>query len=101
MTTTPPPRAPDIEAALRRLRLSAIRKLSPELLVSAKTQRWSPEEFLRTLIEAEIASRDESNVRTRLKTAAFPVIKHLDEFDVAQSSVKPATFEYLSSLEWV
>jgi hypothetical protein len=23
----------------------------PELLITAKTQRWSPEEFLRTLIE--------------------------------------------------
>ena len=37
MTATPPPLAPDLEAALRRLRLSAIRKLSPELLVTAKT----------------------------------------------------------------
>ncbi len=100
--SAPAPLLPaDLDAGLRRLRLSAIRQISPELLVSAKTQRWSPEEFLRTLIEAEIASRDESNTRTRLKTAAFPVIKHLDEFDLSQSSLKPATFEYLSSLEWV
>jgi hypothetical protein len=32
-----------------------------ELLVTAKTQRWNPEEFLRTLVEAEIAARDASN----------------------------------------
>ena len=27
--------------------------------------------------------------------------KALDEFDIAQSSVKPATFAYLASLEWI
>src|SRR5450631_4289454 len=101
MTTTPPPLAPDLEAALRRLRLSAIRKLSPELLVTAKTQRWKPEEFLRTLIEAEITSRDLSNARARMKAASFPVTKTLEEFDVAASSVKQQTFDYLSSLEWI
>jgi DNA replication protein DnaC len=69
-------------------------------LVTARTQRWKPEEFLRTLIEAEIA-RDASNAVNRLKAAAFPVTKTLEEFDVAASSVKPATFAYLSGLEWV
>jgi DNA replication protein DnaC len=101
MSTAPPALPADIEAGLRRLRLSAIRALSPELLVTAKTQRWKPEEFLRTLIEAEIASRDASNAVNRLKVAAFPVTKTLDEFDVAASSLKPATFAYLSGLEWV
>ena len=61
MSTTPPALPADIEAGLRRLRLRAMRSLSPELLVTAKTQRWKPEEFLRTLVEAEIASRDASN----------------------------------------
>ena len=101
MSTAPPPLPADIEAGLRRLRLRAVRSLSPELLVTAKTQRWKPEEFLRTLVEAEIASRDASNTASRLKAAAFPVTKTLDEFDVAASSVKQTTFDYLSSLEWV
>jgi DNA replication protein DnaC len=97
----PPPLAADLESGLRRLRLSAIRKLSPELLVTAKTQRWKPEEFLRTLIEAELASRDLSNARVRMKVAAFPVTKSLDEFDTKASSVPKETFEYLASLEWI
>src|SRR6202034_1690861 len=101
MSTTPPPLAADIEVGLRRLRLSAMRTLSPELLVTAKTQRWKPEEFLRILVEAEIASRDASNARNRLKAAAFPVTKTLDEFDIAASSVQKATFDYLSGLEWI
>jgi DNA replication protein DnaC len=101
MSTTPPPLAADLNSGLRRLKLAAMRRLAPELLVTAKTQRWNPEEFLRTLIEAEITSRDESNARTRMRQASFPVAKRLDEFDVAASSIPKATFDYLASLEWI
>jgi len=99
--TTPPPLPADLAEGLKRLKMAAIRRLAPELLVTAKTQRWTPEEFLRTLIEAEIASRDQSNVRTRMRQAAFPVTKTLEEFDLAASSIPPATFDYLASLEWI
>ena len=81
--------------------MAAMRRLAPELLVTAKTQRWSPEEFLRTLVETEITARDESNARTRMRTAAFPVTKRLEDFDVAASSIPQATFDYLASLEWI
>jgi DNA replication protein DnaC len=101
VNTSPPALAPDLIEGLRRLKLAAMRALAPELLVTAKTQRWSPEEFLRTLIEAEIAARDASNARTRLKAAAFPVVKTLEEFTVAASSIPQATFDYLASLEWI
>ena len=101
MSTAPPPLAADLNDGLRRLKMAAMRRLAPELLVTAKTQRWNPEEFLRTLVEAEITARDESNARTRMRTAAFPVTKRLDEFDVAASSIPPATFDYLASLEWI
>ncbi|MBA2767857.1 MAG: ATP-binding protein [Sporichthyaceae bacterium] len=81
--------------------MAAMRRLAPELLVTAKTQRWNPEEFLRTLVEAEITARDASNARTRLRQAAFPVTKTLEDFDLATSSIPVATFDYLASLEWV
>ena len=96
-----PPLPADLAAGLKRLKLAAMRRLAPELLVTARTQRWKPEELLRTLVEAEITSRDESNTRTRLRTAAFPVTKTLEEFDVTASSVPRSTFDYLASLEWI
>jgi hypothetical protein len=65
---TAPPLAPDLVAGLRRLKLAAVRRIAPELLVTARTQRWNPEEFLRTLVEAEITSRDESNTLYRAKS---------------------------------
>ena len=99
--TTPAPLAPDLAAGLRRLKLAAMRRLAPELLITAKTQRWAPEEFLRTLVEAEITARDASNARTRMKQATFPVTKTLAEFDRSASSIPGATLDYLASLEWV
>lgn len=99
--SSPPPLAADLTEGLKRLKMAAMRQLAPELLVTAKTQRWSPEEFLRTLVEAEIAARDESNARARMRAAGFPVTKTLDGFDVAASSIPVATFDYLASLEWI
>ena len=64
--TTPPPLPTDLNEGLKRLKMAAMRRLAPELLVTAKTQRWNPAEFLRirvrtldasrTLIEAEISA---------------------------------------------
>ncbi len=101
MTGPTPALAPDLHAGLRRLKLAAMRALAPELLLTAKTQRWAPEELLRTLVEAEICARDAAGARHRLKAAAFPVVKTLEEFDVAASSIPRATFDYLASLEWI
>ena len=57
--------------------------------------------MLCTLVEAEITARDASNTWARLKAATFPVVKTLDEFDLAVSSIPAPTFAYLSSLEWI
>ena len=101
MTAAAPPLAPDLAAGLRRLKLAAIRQLAPELLITARTQRWAPEELLRTLIEAEITARDASNAATRMKSAAFPVMKTLEELDRSACSIPGPTLDYLASLEWI
>jgi len=101
VSTAAPVLAADLEAGLKRLKLAAVRRLAPEVLVRAKTQRWSPEEMLRTLVNAEITARDESNARARMKAAGFPVTKAIDEFQLSLSSIPQATFDYLCSLEWI
>ena len=97
--TAPAPLSADLTEALRRLKLATVRHLAPEVLQTAKVQRWTPEEVLRTLIEAECAARDESNQRGRLRGAGFPITKTLEEFDLGVSSVPQSTFDYLASLE--
>ena len=74
---------------------------APEVLQTAKTQRWTPEELLRTLVEAECSARDASRRATRMRAAGFPVVKSLEEFQLSSSSVPKATFDYLVSLEWI
>ncbi len=101
MSTAAPPLPADLEAGLRRLKLATVRRIAPEVLLSAKTQRWAPEETLRTFVEAEVAARDASMAAARLKAAGFPVRKSLEGFDVSASSIPRPTLEYLASLEWV
>jgi DNA replication protein DnaC len=96
-----PPLAADLVAGLKRLKLAQVRAIAAEVLHTARTQRWKPEEVLRVLIEAEIAARDDSNTRSRRRSAAFPVVKTLDEFNVSLSSVPQASFDYVASLEWI
>ena len=96
-----PPLPADLVEWLRRLKLATMREQAPEVLQSAKTQRWGAEEVLRSLLQAEIAARDEANRRIRLKQAGFPVPKTLETFKVTESSILRPTFEYLASLEWV
>lgn len=91
----------DLERGLKRLKLRAVREMAPEVLQTAKVQRWAPEELLRTFVEAEISARDAANLRARLRSASFPVRKSMDEFKVAESAVPQTTFEYLASLEWI
>ncbi|MCW2679979.1 MAG: transposase [Frankiales bacterium] len=67
-----------------------------------QTQRWTPEELLRALVEVEItAARDASNTRLRGKQASFPTVKTIEGFDLAASSIGPQTWAYLTSLEWI
>ena len=92
---------PELKAGLRRLRLRGMRELAPELLQTATTQRWPPHELLATLVREEIASREASNQRARLRAAGFPAPKTLESFDIKASSLPRATFEFLASLEWL
>jgi DNA replication protein DnaC len=96
-----PALAPDLELGLRRLKLRVIRSLAPEILQTAKVQRWAPDELLRMLVEAEVTARDQANEANRRRQAGFPVAKSIEEFKVAESSVPQATFDYLASLEWI
>jgi len=66
---------------------------APDVLQPAKTQRWTPEDLLRTLVEAEIAAREAPNARARLKAATFPTRKTLEEFDLVTSPVKRQSFD--------
>ena len=98
-TAAPVPQ--DVIDGLRRLRLATSREQAAEVLQTARTQRWPPEDVPRTLITAEIAGREHANRQIRLKQAGFPATKTLESFDVGASSIPRPTFDYVASLEWI
>ena len=67
-----PPLPEDVHALLRRLRMPHTRAAAPEVLATARSQRWEPVEVLRALFTAEVAGRDRSALATRRARAAFP-----------------------------
>lgn len=48
ISDTSPPALPDaLETALRRMRLPYLRNAAPEILATARAQRWDPAEVVR------------------------------------------------------
>jgi DNA replication protein DnaC len=96
-----PPLDAELERLLRRMRLPHIRRAAPEILATAKAQRWDPTEVLKALLVEEVAGRDRSALATRRTHAAFPTGKTFDTWDPALCSIPAATQQALRTLEWV
>ena len=113
MTATPPlsvpkagvPAAPalpaEVEQLLRRMRLPHIRRVAPEVVATARSQRWEPVEVLRVLLAEEVAGRERSALATRRSTAGFPTGKTFGAWDPSLSSIPAPTQQALRTLEWV
>jgi DNA replication protein DnaC len=97
----PPPIPDELQAVLRRMRLPYVRKAAPEVLATARAQRWDPAEVLRVLIAAEIAGRDTATRATRRKAAGFPTGKTFESWDEQGSSIPAPTQSALRTLEWL
>ena len=104
MTTgapAPPPLDADLEALLRRMRLPHIRRAAPEVLATAKAQRWEPAEVLAR--PAHRGSRRPGPLRAGHPPgpAAFPTGKTFAAWDDALSSIPAPTQPALRTLEWI
>jgi DNA replication protein DnaC len=96
-----PPLDAELEALLRRMRLPHIRRVAPEVLATARAQRWEPTEVLRALLVEEVAGRDRSSTATRRASAGFPTGKTFDVWDPSLSSIPAPTQSALRTLEWI
>lgn len=96
-----PPLPADLEALLHRMRLPHIRRTAPEVLATARSQRWDPAEVLKVLLNDEVAGRERSALATRRVEAAFPTGKTFATWDQGLSSIPAPTQTALRTLEWV
>jgi len=91
----------DVQALLHRLRLPHIRRHAPDVIATAKAQRWEPVEVLRALLTEEAAGRERSALATRRAGAGFPTGKTFDAWNPGASSIPAPTQQALRTLEWV
>ena len=97
----PPPIDAGLDQLLRRMRLPHMRRIAPEVLATAKAQRWEPAEVLKALLAEEAAGRERSALATRRAAAAFPTGKTFDAWKPELSSIPAPTQQALRTLEWI
>jgi DNA replication protein DnaC len=100
-TPAPPPLPDELERLARRLRLPYLRQAAPEVLATARSQRWDPAEVVRVLLIEEAAGRDKATIRMRRRASGLPAGKTFDVWDEAASAVPAATQHSLRTLEWL
>ena len=91
----------ELAGLLHRMRLPHMRKAAPEVLATAKAQRWDPAEVLKVLLAEEVAGRERSALATRRAAAGFPTGKTFDAWNPDASSIPAPTQQALRTLEWV
>ena len=96
-----PPLPDELEALMRQLKMPHARAIAPELMATARTQRWDPAEIIKALLTEETTGRARSMLATRRKEAGFPTGKTFDIWDASLCSIPAPTQQALRTLEWI
>ena len=96
-----PPIPEELAKICTRMRLPYLRKAAPDVLATARAQRWDPAEVVRVLLGEEVVGRDAATRRMRRKTANFPTGKTFSSWRPEESSIPEATQNALMTLQWV
>jgi hypothetical protein len=110
MTTTPakpvaplsvPSLSADLDAGLRRLKLAAIRRTAPEVLLIAKTNAGPPKKYFgpSSKLNWQHAMPPTSSTGSRWPGSRSP--RHWSRSTWPAPPVWPKVFDHLSSLEWI
>jgi DNA replication protein DnaC len=68
----------------------------------ARAEQWPYERFLETLLEPRWFARDASGARMRIRHAAFPALKTLEDFDwTAQPTAERPLVLHVAQLAWI
>lgn len=94
--------ATELAHLFRQLKAPAAARALPKLADRARAEEWSYEKFAAALLKTETESRDSHGGQARIKTARFPALKMLEEFDFAfQTSLKRNTVLHLGQLDFL
>src|SRR6201981_335543 len=99
MTTKPEDNTPkglelsegQLEVHFRRLNLAHTRRIYKEVADRAEKESWSYCDFLALLLAEEVARRKQTRLQRLTRSAHFPFLKTIDEFDFSlQSTLRQA-----------
>jgi DNA replication protein DnaC len=100
VTTTPD--AVDLDTMLKRLHLANARRVWRDLVRRAEQEQWSHGQLLQTLLEEEVAHRRGTRLTRAVRSAAFPFLRTVEEFDFTyQSTLRLTTIGSLLAPDFV
>jgi DNA replication protein DnaC len=87
---------------LSKLKAPRVLERLEQTAARAREEQWPYEQFLEALLEAEVFARDASGARQRIRSAAFPAHKTLEDFDFkAQPGAEKPLIFHLAQLAWI
>lgn len=87
---------------LKELRLPAMAEMLDSYTKQAVSSSMSYVDFLSVLVSEEVSRKARRGVENRIKSAKFPILKSLDDFDYAfQPGINRKKVEELSSLRFI
>ena len=66
----------------RALKTPTIARVWDDLAAQARDLNWSHEEYLTAVLERQVADRESAGTTMRIRTAHFPAVKTLEEFNL-------------------
>jgi DNA replication protein DnaC len=76
----------ELDALLKRLHLASARRIWRRLVERAEKEEWSYRDFLGILVAEEIAQRQQTRLQRLSRSAVFPFLKTIDDFDFTYQS---------------
>lgn len=92
----------ELKKKMKTINLASVIGNFEELLIKSESNNDSYIDFLNSIIDYEINARTEKQLEKRMKLAAFPQYRTLDEFDLEeQQSLSTVQFKQLRELVWL
>ena len=76
----------DIDPLLKRLHLANMRHVWRDVIARAEREEWTYQALLETLIEEEVAHRRGTRLQRAVRSAKFPFLRTIEEFDFTYQS---------------
>ncbi len=94
--------AVELDALFKRLNLAHMRRIHKEVARQAEKESWSYCDFLALLLAEEVARRKQTRLQRLTRSAQFPFLKTIDEFDFSlQSTLRQSLLGSYLGLDFV